>query len=135
MRSRWRGSMFAWILNTKPLNGCSSAATRRVSAACAAGRGRPLHEAIEHFAHAEIAQRGAEEHRRQPAREVLGVIEFVAGAAHQFDLHLQLVEQVAEQRRRFRAVDALDAHVVRDAVSLPLLIDVNGVGIAGCRRP
>ena len=39
MRSRWFGSMLAWILNTKAVMAPSSASTRRVSAACARGAG------------------------------------------------------------------------------------------------
>ena len=36
MRSRWRGSMFAWILNTKPVNGGSVGSTTRASRRAAA---------------------------------------------------------------------------------------------------
>ena len=39
MRSRWFGSMFAWILKTKPVILGSSAFTRRPAAACARGLG------------------------------------------------------------------------------------------------
>ena len=39
MRSRWFGSMLAWILKTKPVMRFSCAATRRVSADCARGGG------------------------------------------------------------------------------------------------
>ncbi len=36
IRSRWPGSMLAWILNTKPVSLASSASTTR----CSVGRGR-----------------------------------------------------------------------------------------------
>ncbi len=39
MRSRWFGSMLAWILNTKAVICGSAASTRRRSAACARGAG------------------------------------------------------------------------------------------------
>ena len=39
MRSRWFGSMFAWILKTNPVILASSAVTVRVAAACARGEG------------------------------------------------------------------------------------------------
>ena len=39
MRSRWFGSMFAWILKTKPVILASSAFTVRLAAACARGDG------------------------------------------------------------------------------------------------
>ena len=39
MRSRWAGSMFAWILKTKPVNGCSDGATERTVASRSRGAG------------------------------------------------------------------------------------------------
>ena len=39
MRSRWRGSMFAWILNTKPVNGGSAGSTMRVPPSRGCGGG------------------------------------------------------------------------------------------------
>ncbi|MNN44359.1 hypothetical protein D3C81_1586460 [compost metagenome] len=45
MRSRWRGSMFAWILNTKPVNLASSGTTTRLSVWRASGGGDSSHSA------------------------------------------------------------------------------------------
>ncbi len=42
MRSRWRGSMLAWILNTKPENGASTGATAREPASRGCGAGAHL---------------------------------------------------------------------------------------------
>ena len=39
MRSRWPGSMFAWILNTKPVSASSCGSTSRVVVARARGAG------------------------------------------------------------------------------------------------
>ena len=42
MRSRWFGSMFAWILKTKPVIFASPASTTRVAACCSRGLGANL---------------------------------------------------------------------------------------------
>jgi hypothetical protein len=64
-----RGSMFAWILNTKPLN-FSSAARRRARRGVARLRRRArARRSIEHGARRSCPDRRAEEHRRLLARE------------------------------------------------------------------
>src|ERR1700739_4762425 len=81
MRSRWLGSMLAWILNTKAVIAGSSAATSRLSAGLRARRRREIGKAVEEVADAEILERGAEEHRRQVALAEGGEIEGPAGVA------------------------------------------------------
>ena len=111
----------------------AEARLHRLHDACFGGaRGRcrrPLDKGIEHFAHTEVAQRGTEENRRELAREIVFLVECMARATHQLNLRLQLIEQIAEQCRRLRAVDALDPHIVRDAAALPLMVDMNGIGV------
>ncbi|MCY1454833.1 hypothetical protein D9M71_719250 [compost metagenome] len=45
MRSRWRGSILAWILKTKPVNLPSFGSTTRVSVLRASGGGDSSHSA------------------------------------------------------------------------------------------
>src|SRR5690606_24667273 len=90
---------------------------------------RPLDKTVEHFAHAEIAERGAEEYRRQLAGQVFLQIEFVAGAAHQLDLLGKTVDIIAQQRARFRTRQPLDLQVLGNGVTLAFDEHVNGVGV------
>ena len=64
-RSRWSGSMFAWILKTKPEKRCFTGIDRDRRSTLARRRaGRQLEEALEERQHAEVRERAAEEHRR-----------------------------------------------------------------------
>ena len=68
-RSRCFASMFAWILNTKPVN-CSSVGFDDAGGRLARRRrGRELEELAQERLDAEVRERAAEEHRRQLARE------------------------------------------------------------------
>ena len=86
MRSRWLGSMFAWILKTKPVIFGSFASTARPAASCARGGGADGAERIHQVAHPMIAQRGPEEHRRQVALAESREIEGLQPLAGELDL-------------------------------------------------
>ena len=60
-RSRWRGSMFAWILKTKPANSARSGGTGPCSPWRGPGGGAELEEGVEEGLHAEVRQGAAEE--------------------------------------------------------------------------
>jgi hypothetical protein len=86
MRSRWFGSMLAWILNTKADMLFSSArpCACRPSAPAAAAHAA---DGVEQIADAEVLQRRAEEHRRQDGpRGKRRQIERLAGVANEIDL-------------------------------------------------
>ena len=70
MRSRCRGSMFAWILKTNPEKPGSVGCDHPPARPCAGrGGGGVLEEGIEQELHAEVVDGAAEEDRRQFARE------------------------------------------------------------------
>ena len=69
---------------------------------------RILDEAIEHVRHAEVAERGAEEHRRDLPLEIALAIESVTRDAHQLDLFEQRVVFAAKKRARRRAIEPVD---------------------------
>ena len=111
MRSRWFGSMLAWILNTKADMFCSSASTVRLSAFCARGGGAMRADGVEQIADAEILQRRAEEHRAQMAFAERLQVERLAGVAHQLDLLGDRVGvEIGIERR-----DLGDAHLAQGA--------------------
>ncbi len=90
------------------------------------GRRGIFDEAVEHLAHAEVAHGGTEVDRRQLTATIGLEIELVRGAAHQLDFHAQLFDQVfAQHFDGFGAVEALDAHVIGDAVALALLVEMD----------
>ncbi len=64
-RSRWLGSMLACTLNTKPVTAFSSGLHRALRRLARPRPRRPRGQAIQQLRHAEVAQRAAEEHRRQ----------------------------------------------------------------------
>ena len=66
MRSRWLGSMLAWILNTKPVIFASRGSTL-ASRLDRLRRGREFGQGVEQVAHAEIVEGAAEKHRGQMA--------------------------------------------------------------------
>jgi hypothetical protein len=84
MRSRWLGSMFAWILNTKPVTSLFSAPTgyRDCPSPWPSARAarRLLPDRIQQFLHAEMAQRRSEHHRRHMAFAIALVVEGLAHA-------------------------------------------------------
>ena len=88
MRSRWFGSMLAWILNTKALMRGSAASHLAQVGILRARRGCELAEPFEQIADAEIAQRAAEIDRRQMALAECLQLERLAGLAHQLQLVL-----------------------------------------------
>src|ERR1700750_251280 len=80
MRSRWLGSILAWILNTKALMRGSAASTLRRLPSCARGRGgRKRPEPLEQVADAKIAQRAAKINRGQMALAKRLELERLAG--------------------------------------------------------
>ena len=86
MRSRCWGSMFAWILNTKPEKSGSSASSGPMRGGAGARRLGQIDELVQERLQAEVVHGAAEEHRRHlPAAEALGV-EGVAGGLQQLDL-------------------------------------------------
>jgi hypothetical protein len=108
--------MFAWILNTKPVKASSSGRTARVAAAHGTRRRGVFDEAVEHFLHAEVGQRRAEEHRGQSAGPVFLQIERVAGTAHQVDFVAQGVRPLrAQSLIDFRMVETLEGVAGVDA--------------------
>ena len=86
MRSRWLGSMLAWILKTKALI-VGSVAWMYAGVGLLVARGRPESaERLDQVAHAEVAQRRAEEDRRQMAFAESVEVERPAGLARQLQL-------------------------------------------------
>src|SRR5690554_1200829 len=91
-------------------------------------RRRILNEAIQHFAHTEVTYGGAEVHRRQFATPIGVKIESMGSAPHQLNLHAQLLGRLrAKQGIHLGVVESLDALVIRNAVSLPLGIEMNHI--------
>ena len=86
MRSRWLGSMFAWILKTKPDIAGSSGATMRVLGGARLRRRSEGGQALDQVTDAEIAQRAAEQDRRQMALAKRGEIERARGGLGERDL-------------------------------------------------
>ena len=108
MRSRWAGSILAWILNTKPENARfvgRDDAQRRIARA---RRRRPVDQRVQDLAHAEVVDGRAEEHRRLRAVEEGAEIERVQRAAHQRDFVLQLFDLAREHLGQPRVGDAGD---------------------------
>ena len=90
MRSRWFGSILAWILNTKALMRGSAASTLRRLLVLRARRRRKLAETFQQIADAEIAQRAAEIDRRQMALAKRLQLERLAGFRDQREFILDL---------------------------------------------
>ena len=68
-RSRWRGFMFAWILNTKPGEvGSVGSIDAVVGRARGAGGGASVEQRVQERLDAEVVQRAAEEDRGLPRR-------------------------------------------------------------------
>src|ERR1700742_467647 len=89
MRSRWFGSILAWILNTNALMRGSAAWTLRALLSCArGGAAEPLQE----IADAEIAQRAAEIDRRQMAFTKRLKLERLAGLRDQRQFILDRID-------------------------------------------
>ena len=86
MRSRWFGSMFAWILNTKPVILASRGSTLRVEPPHRLRRRREFGQGVDQILHAEFFQRRAEKHRRQMAFEKGRDIERLLRLTRQLDL-------------------------------------------------
>src|SRR5690606_24135134 len=56
-------------------------------------------------------------------------IKFIAGTTYQIDFVTKIVSIGTEQGLGFSAAQTLDADIVRNAVALPVLVHMNGVGI------
>ncbi|EYU01626.1 hypothetical protein PA99_2147 [Pseudomonas aeruginosa PA99] len=69
---------------------------------------RPVDDAVEDLVDAEVAQRGAEEHRGHLALEEGVLVEFVAGALHQLQLFDEIVVEIAEVGAGFVGVELFD---------------------------
>ena len=108
MRSRWFGSMLAWILNTNALMRGSAASTLRRLLSCARGGGANLPRPSQQIADAEIAQRAAEIDRRQMAFAKRLEIERLAGFRDQREFVLDLVDvEIGVAPGEFGDVDLL----------------------------
>ena len=116
MRSRWRGSMLAWILNTKPLNLVPRRLPRRARASPVAAA--PVRNRVKFaaFPDAEIADRRTEKHRGLAAGEILLQVELGGRAAHQFDF-LAKCSRIAQQ---FRASSLPDPAMTQFSPTRPL---------------
>src|SRR4030088_771795 len=134
IRSRCAGSMFAWILNTKPASAASPGATVRSRALRGSGPGawrgegargssparvcaarqRPgsvAGEGREQLLDAEVVDGGAEEHRRLPAGQVGVALEAMRGARRQPHLLAAGARLIAEEVARRAAAQAVDGAV------------------------
>ncbi len=100
-RSRWRGSMFAWILNTKPVTASSLGSISRSAVFCGRGDGAFSDQRVEQAHHPEIVERAAEIDRGEVAFEVGLAVE---GRA-QLPRHVHLFAQLGRFGRRQQAVD------------------------------
>ena len=95
MRSRWFGSMLACTLNTKPETALSSGSTDAAVARLRARRRRVVGDDAEQLLHRVVAERAAEEHRRQvPLAESLEVELRIAGAGER-----HLLAEILQDRR------------------------------------
>ena len=112
MRSRCRGSMFAWILNTKPVNSGSSGSTMPARRLVRRRRRREIEELLEERLDAEVGERAAEEHRREIAREQRLVVERVPRGVEQPDL----VHELLRARPRRAAAISAGSSSDRDAL-------------------
>ena len=133
-RSRWRGSMFAWILKTKPVNRSSVGLTMPESRQSRLRRWRELDERLEERLEAEVRQRAAEEHRRLPSGAILRDIEGGAGDADH-------VQRLAEMRVRALADHraALPGRPARTCPAAPDTVPATrartaSASAAACRR-
>ena len=108
MRSRCFGSMFAWILNTKPDDLRLGRRDRRARApAAGAAAARASATPGEQLAHAEVVDRAAEEHRRQVALAIRLEVELRAQLAHHRDVLAQLRDRaLGQQLVELRVVEA-----------------------------
>ena len=77
-------------------------------------RRRPVDQRVQDFAHAEVVDGGAEEHRRQLAGQEFVQIPLIGRALDQLDLHAQLFHFQREQLVQARVVYALDHFHVGD---------------------
>jgi hypothetical protein len=73
-----------------------------------AGGRRPVQQRIEDLAHAEVVDRGTEEHRGLDAGQEVVQVEWVRCAMHQLDFHFQLFDFQWEHLDQLGVVDALD---------------------------
>jgi hypothetical protein len=100
--------MFAWILNTKPLNGGFGRRDHARAAVARLRRRRPLRQRRQYFLHAEVVDARSEEHRRLASREELREIERRACAAQEIDVVAKRFDLVREELGQPRVVDAFD---------------------------
>ena len=102
MRSRWFGSMFAWILNTKPVIFGSSAFTVRLASFLRARARREFGQSVDEVLDAEILERAAPQDGRHMAFEERLLVESLQaldGEVELFD-RLRRARARAEARRR-----------------------------------
>ena len=125
MRSRCCGSMFAWILKTKPVSLPSLASTSRCTVSCLQRRGRVRREMRQQLLDAEVGDGRAEEHRRLFARAIVVHVEFRGAAAHQLDLVVETRGAVAEEFATFGAVQSLDHAIGAALAASRRLVDVD----------
>ena len=118
MRSRCFGSMFAWILNTKPENAGSAGCTTRARAVARLRRRRPFDQRLQDLLHAEVVDRRS---RRTPASagpaRNAARSNGCARVADQVHVVPQRADLVGEQRVEPRIAQALDQlRIVGDAL-------------------
>src|SRR6266436_3346080 len=122
-RSRCAGSMFAWILNTKPASAGSAGSTVRSRAP----RGSVPDERREQLLDAEVVDGGAEEHRRLPTGAVSVRIEALRGALHQLNLLAQGARLITEEVARRTAPQAVDDAVFTDTAALARGVHIDAI--------
>ena len=92
-------------------------------------RRRPIHEVVEHLAHAEVGQRGAEKYRRKTSGAKGTNLEGVAGPAHQFNVLQEVLVFIAEQSPGGVAGQTGNPRIGRAHRVMPALEAVNRIGV------
>ncbi|MDR6355338.1 hypothetical protein Q3H58_002009 [Pseudomonas psychrotolerans] len=128
MRSRCLGSMFAWILNTKPENFSSTGSTVRSWAARDSGRGAQSTTASSTWSTPKLPRAvGAEEHRGHFAAQEGVVIEFVAGTLDQLQFLDESLVEIAQVSAGLVGIQLVDGLGGDALVTMAGGIDVDAV--------
>jgi hypothetical protein len=99
-----------------------------------AGRRRQVDQAVQHFLHAEVVDRRAEEHRRLPAGQEFGFVEGRSGVAHQLDLALAWPQAMPKRLRASGVVQAVMSSSSPLARSSPARTPASGSCAGPSRR-
>jgi hypothetical protein len=108
MRSRCFGSMLAWILKTKPVNGASAGCTMRAPPSRGCGGGAHSTSACRISRTPKLLMPEPKNTGRLRAGEEGGDVEGVAGALDQLDVLAQAAHLQREEFVELRVVEALD---------------------------